>query len=58
MPHEPGNIGRFAQIWISYDVQIRYASQADGLADAMATGFLNVTEQFGVVRDADSGEER
>jgi hypothetical protein len=51
VPHESSNVGRFAEIRISNDVQIRNTGQPDGLADTVASGFLNITEEFSAVRE-------
>ena len=55
VPHESSNIRRFAQIWIPHDIQIRYASQADSLANSVPAGFLN-TNQLICVREAHAGK--
>jgi len=58
VPHESSDVRCFAQVRIPHDIQIGDARQTDRFANAMATSFLNVAEQFSPVREPHAREKR
>jgi len=56
VPHESSDVRCFAQVRIPHDIQIGDARQTDRFANAMATSFLNVAEQFSPVREPHARE--
>ena len=57
MPHQPGHIGGFAQLWIAHYVQICEARQAERLPDPVPSGFLDVAEELRAPGDSQSGKQ-
>ena len=57
VPHEARDVGSFAERGVADDVEVEEAGDAEGFAEAVAAGFLDVAEELGRFRDAQSGVE-
>src|SRR5712692_5714222 len=54
---EAGDVRGFAEQGIANDIEIREAGEAERFAEAVASGFLDVAENFGGAGEAEAGEE-
>ena len=46
MPHQTRDVRRFAQRWISYNIEVGKTCQPEGLSDPVAPGLLYIAEQL------------
>ena len=58
MPHQPRQIGRFAEGRIADHVQIRKTGKTERLSDPVPSGFLHISQKFRRAADLDSGQKR